>query len=103
MILAVSSNLCIQTHFLLTVILRPISSGHEESLQQENLQDKLQDKEDARKDFLKANAKLKKNKEKYQQLHDKGKLSPKDEDEWAEKLKELQEEKDKAEQTFNKL
>ncbi|WP_445736421.1 hypothetical protein [Mariniflexile sp.] len=71
--------------------------------QQENLQDKLQAKEDARKDFLKANAKLKKNKEKHQKLHDKGKLSPIDEEEWAEKLKELQEEKDKAEQTFNNL
>ncbi|MDO7170944.1 hypothetical protein [Mariniflexile sp. AS56] len=71
--------------------------------QQEALQDKLEAKENARADFLKANEKLKKAKDEYKELHEKGELSPRDEEKWAEKLKELQTEKDKTEQLFNKL
>lgn len=71
--------------------------------QQQALEDKIEAKEDAREAFLKADAKLKNKQQKYKELRDEGKLSPKDDEKWAEKLKELQEERDKKEQLFNAL
>lgn len=66
-------------------------------------EDKIEAKEDAREDFLKANEKLMDDTAKYQELHDAGKLSPRDEDKWAKKLQKLQENKDKAEKIYNNL
>lgn len=64
-------------------------------------QKKREDKQDAREDFLKANEKLKDSEAKYKKLHQEGKLSPKNEEKWAKKLKELQIKKHKAEEQFN--
>lgn len=68
--------------------------------QLEKKEDKIEAKEDARANFIKANAKLNENTAKYQKLHDAGKLSPRDEEKWARKLKKLQEAKDKAEKNL---
>src|SRR5690606_11021060 len=46
----------------------------------------LEKKEKLREDFIDANSKYKDQKDKYQKLHDAGKLSPNDEEKWANRL-----------------
>ncbi|MGB3606526.1 hypothetical protein [Psychroserpens sp.] len=70
---------------------------------QRDLESKLKAQEEAREDYLKAKKRLADQQEKYKNLRDKGKLSPRDEASWAEKLAEIQAEVDTAQKRMDNL
>lgn len=67
------------------------------------LEKKLKSEKKARDNYIKSSKELKKAQAKYDRLHDKGKLSPKDEEKWTKKLKKLISKYDKAEKNLNKI
>jgi chromosome segregation ATPase len=70
---------------------------------QEALDEKLEAKEEATADFLKAKKRLADKTKKYQRLKDKGKLSPRDDEKWQEKLKDYQQDIDDAQAKMDAL
>lgn len=67
------------------------------------IQDKLENEADVRKYYVKAKNNLKQAQSKYDKLHSKGELSPRDEAKWAKKIKNLLEKLQKSEKALNKL
>jgi len=70
--------------------------------EQKSLEKAAKRKEKLREDFIGASSKYKSQKEKYQKLHDAGKLSPNDEEKWAKRLEKLKSKMEKAEQELKK-
>ena len=69
--------------------------------EQKALEKAAEKKEQLREDFIDANSKYKDQKEKYQKLHDAGKLSPNDEEKWAKRLEKLKSKMEEAERKLN--
>ncbi|EGV42299.2 hypothetical protein BZARG_485 [Bizionia argentinensis JUB59] len=69
----------------------------------EALQKRLKNEKKTRDNYVKSRNELKKAQSKYEKLHDKGKLTPKDEYKWAKKLNKLTKDFDKAEKKLNKI
>lgn len=70
---------------------------------QKAIEEKIKAQEEAREDYLKAKKRLENKKEKYERLKSKGKLSPRDEEKWQEKLKDLEEDLMEAKQEMDNL
>jgi chromosome segregation ATPase len=68
---------------------------------QKAIEKALEKKEKLREDFIDANSKYKDQKDKYQKLHDAGKLSPNDEEKWAKRLDKLKSKMEEAERELN--
>ena len=70
--------------------------------EQKALEKAAEKKEKLREAFIDANSKYKDQKDKYQKLHDAGKLSPNDEEKWAKRLDKLKSKMEEAERELNK-
>jgi len=70
---------------------------------QEALKEKLEAKEDASSKYVKAKARLADKLNKYKRLKDKGKLSPRDEEKWQEKLKDYEDDIADAKREMDEL
>jgi DNA repair exonuclease SbcCD ATPase subunit len=68
---------------------------------QKALEKALEKKEKLREAFIDANSKYKDQKDKYERLHDAGKLSPNDEEKWAKRLDKLKSKMEEAERKLN--
>ena len=68
---------------------------------QKAIEKAMEKKETLREDFIDANSKYKDQKDKYQKLHDAGKLSPNDEEKWAKRLDKLKSKMEEAERELN--